>query len=319
MLDNTLIHEVHKFFKSEVSPNLFHLEETASCKLLKKVYEKMKELGLFNLELNNKELAEILTIISKYDASIGITLLSHYLAKEFIKKSKETPNESLIYTCELYNFENNNSNSLHFHLISGFTNKIVLPIIKNGNLSIESVDANGPHLKQVKTIGSLTSPIYQLENYQNLNYSSPGLEDLKLSYQIPASALACGLIQGTLETISKYASERTQGGKKIKEWSQIKTQLGELYMDGHITNSLFNQILNGKLTLAESLALHYKINLNLINITDNAISILGGFGYMKEYPLEKRYRDARHVSNLFSTGTRNQLIKIEKQGYHESH
>jgi alkylation response protein AidB-like acyl-CoA dehydrogenase len=115
--------------------------------------------------------------------------------------------------------------------------------------------------------------------------------------RISIAAMAVGTAQGAFEAALKYAQQRQQFGKAIAEFQAIQFMLADcateieaarwltlraahLKDQGHDVNK---EGAMAKLYASEA----------AVRITDKAIQIHGGYGYMKEYPVEKFHRDAK--------------------------
>jgi butyryl-CoA dehydrogenase len=116
--------------------------------------------------------------------------------------------------------------------------------------------------------------------------------------RIDIGAQAVGIAQAALEKAITYSKERKQFGKPICEFEMIQAKLAEMataitaarylvYYAAHQKDSgktRFNQeSAMCKLFAAET----------AVNVTREAVQIYGGYGYTKDYPVERYYRDAK--------------------------
>ncbi|MFH1826056.1 MAG: acyl-CoA dehydrogenase family protein [bacterium] len=111
-------------------------------------------------------------------------------------------------------------------------------------------------------------------------------------------AQAVGIAQGALDEAIKYAKERVQFGKPIITLQAIQHILADMATQTEAARALVyacaRMIDNGakNFTLYASEAKLFASD-TAMKVTIDAIQVLGGYGYMKEYPVEKMARDAK--------------------------
>jgi len=115
--------------------------------------------------------------------------------------------------------------------------------------------------------------------------------------RISIAALAVGMAQGALEASLKYAKQRRQFGQPISEFQAIQWKLADMATEieaarllTHRAAALKNQ--KKRSTKESSMAKLYAGEMS-VRVANEAIQIHGGYGYVKEYPVEKFYRDAK--------------------------
>jgi len=115
--------------------------------------------------------------------------------------------------------------------------------------------------------------------------------------RISIAALSCGIAEGALEAALQYSKEREQFGKPISEFQGISFKLAEMatkieaakqltYRAAELKNS-------GKNVTKESAMAKLYASEVAVEVADDAVQIFGGYGYIKDYPAEKYYRDAK--------------------------
>ena len=115
--------------------------------------------------------------------------------------------------------------------------------------------------------------------------------------RISIAALALGIGRGALDAAMKYAQERRQFGKAISEFQAIQFKLAtmatELDASWLLTMRAARMKDAGeKVTLESSMAKLYASEA-ACRICDDGVQIHGGYGFIKDYPAEKFYRDVK--------------------------
>ncbi len=130
-----------------------------------------------------------------------------------------------------------------------------------------------------------------------------------LRYQcLVASAGASGLMQQAYQTALAYAAERYQGGRNIIDHSHLRSILGAMATQSATSAGMLRQatsrVHDDRLVLATKGA----ITDNAVQLCTNAVQLLGGYGYMKEYGVEKALRDAAVLALFPLANTRVRLL-----------
>jgi alkylation response protein AidB-like acyl-CoA dehydrogenase len=126
------------------------------------------------------------------------------------------------------------------------------------------------------------------------------------------AAQALGIAQGALDFAVQYAKQRVQFGKPIGENQGIQFMLADMDIETEAARRLVYHV--GELIDAGSadfgrhsaIAKTYASDVAM-NVTNDAIQVLGGYGYMKEFPLERMMRDAK-ITQIYE-GT-NQIQRL---------
>jgi len=115
--------------------------------------------------------------------------------------------------------------------------------------------------------------------------------------RIGIAAMAVGTAQGAFEAALRYARQREQFGKKISEFQAIQFMLSDCATEIEAARWLTLRAADLKdrgeeINKAASMAKLYASE-TAVRVTDKAIQIHGGYGYIKDYPVEKFHRDAK--------------------------
>jgi acyl-CoA dehydrogenase len=111
------------------------------------------------------------------------------------------------------------------------------------------------------------------------------------------AARCLGSCEKLLELSMDYAMQRKQFGKPIFENQAIQHMLADMSMEIETLRSLLYRVTSmvdqGKKVIKESATVKLYASEVYNRIADRAVQIFGGMGYMKEFPVERFYRDAR--------------------------
>jgi alkylation response protein AidB-like acyl-CoA dehydrogenase len=112
------------------------------------------------------------------------------------------------------------------------------------------------------------------------------------------AAQALGIAQGALDEAVKYSRERVQFGKPISAFQGVQFMLADMAMKLEAARALVyataRMIDSGEKKFAKESAMCKCFASDVaMEVTTNAVQVLGGYGYMKEYPVEKMMRDAK--------------------------
>ncbi|MBU2500182.1 acyl-CoA dehydrogenase [bacterium] len=115
--------------------------------------------------------------------------------------------------------------------------------------------------------------------------------------RISIAAVALGLAEGAYRTALAYAKERVQFGKPIASFQAVEFMLADMATQIQASRQLTYEACRLKdcgepyAQMAAMAKLHSSET--AMFVTDKAIQILGGYGYTREYPVERMYRDAK--------------------------
>ncbi|MGC6428002.1 MAG: acyl-CoA dehydrogenase family protein [Flavobacteriales bacterium] len=134
--------------------------------------------------------------------------------------------------------------------------------------------------------------------------------------RISISALSLGIAKGAFEASLKYSKERNQFGKPISEHQAIAFKLADMATTIHAAElltyqSVNDKINNGNVTLSGSKAKYYSSEV-AVKVSTDAIQIHGGYGYTKDFIVERFYRDSK-LCTIGEGTSEIQKIVIAKQ------
>lgn len=117
------------------------------------------------------------------------------------------------------------------------------------------------------------------------------------SGRIAIAALSLGIAEGALNASIKYSKERKQFGKNLSEFQAIQFKLAEMSTDIEASRMLIYKAAYLKdkgenINTAASVAKLFASE-SAVKATNEAVQIHGGYGFIKEFPVEKLYRDVK--------------------------
>jgi alkylation response protein AidB-like acyl-CoA dehydrogenase len=115
--------------------------------------------------------------------------------------------------------------------------------------------------------------------------------------RISIAALALGIARGAFEHALQYSKEREQFGQPISKNQAIAFKLADMSTKIEASELLINQASHdkntgGNVTKSGAIAKYYSSEV-CCEVANDAVQIYGGYGFTKEFPVEKFYRDAK--------------------------
>jgi alkylation response protein AidB-like acyl-CoA dehydrogenase len=115
--------------------------------------------------------------------------------------------------------------------------------------------------------------------------------------RISIAALSLGIAKGAYEASVQYAKERHQFGKPISDFQGISFKLADMATEIMAAELLINQAcdlkMRGENVTKESAMAKYYASEVAVRVATDAVQIFGGYGYTKDFPVEKFYRDSK--------------------------
>jgi alkylation response protein AidB-like acyl-CoA dehydrogenase len=115
--------------------------------------------------------------------------------------------------------------------------------------------------------------------------------------RISIAALSIGIAKGAYEAALTYAQQREQFGKPIAQFQAIAFKLADMATEIEAADLLTDQAAARKqahlsVTKEAAMAKYYASEV-CVKVANEAVQIFGGYGYTKDFPVEKFYRDAK--------------------------
>jgi alkylation response protein AidB-like acyl-CoA dehydrogenase len=139
-----------------------------------------------------------------------------------------------------------------------------------------------------------------------------------LDYSRPAiAAQAVGIMQGALDFAARYATERRQFGKRLADLDVIRSMLADMAMKVEAGRVLTYRALaacdagDPRMTFHSSVAKCVASD-NAMSVTTDAVQVLGGYGYMRAYPVERFMRDAK-ITQIYEGTNQIQRLVVARE------
>jgi alkylation response protein AidB-like acyl-CoA dehydrogenase len=134
--------------------------------------------------------------------------------------------------------------------------------------------------------------------------------------RIAIGAQMIGLAQGALDHTIKYTSERKQFGKPIAEFQAVQHQLARAATEIHAARLMVYEAARlreaGEPFLTQAAMCKIFSSEVAERVTSLCVNLYGGYGFVKDYPVEKLYRDAK-IGQIYEGTSNLQLQTIAKQ------
>ncbi|MCW3124270.1 MAG: acyl-CoA dehydrogenase [Flavipsychrobacter sp.] len=115
--------------------------------------------------------------------------------------------------------------------------------------------------------------------------------------RISIAALSLGIAKGAYEASLKYSKERQQFDQPISNFQAIAFKLADMAVQIEVSEMLIYQAADmknrGQKMTKESAMAKYYASEACVRISTDAVQIFGGYGYTKDFPVEKYYRDSK--------------------------
>ena len=115
--------------------------------------------------------------------------------------------------------------------------------------------------------------------------------------RISIAALSLGIAKGAYEASVQYAKDRHQFGQSISKFQAISFKLADMATKIQAAELLTRQAADmknkhQKMTKEAAMAKYYASEIS-VQVSTDAVQIFGGYGYTKDFPVEKYYRDSK--------------------------
>jgi alkylation response protein AidB-like acyl-CoA dehydrogenase len=128
------------------------------------------------------------------------------------------------------------------------------------------------------------------------------IKDLSDNVLLGLTSINVGISESALKEATKYANERKQFGKQIGTFEAVQAMLANIFIEEKFVKNLLETTSNekdkGEDISVDSVICKIASSRMVENNTKSALKIHGGYGYIKDYPVERYVRDAATVKIL---------------------
>ena len=123
-------------------------------------------------------------------------------------------------------------------------------------------------------------------------------KDYLLTSRLSISALGLGIAQGALDEAVQYTNERVQMGQPIAQFQMVKGMIADMAVKVESSRALLykavNMLIEGQPGV-DAFSSMAKIACTdaAMDVANDAVQLHGGYGYLKEYAIERMFRDAK--------------------------
>jgi alkylation response protein AidB-like acyl-CoA dehydrogenase len=147
------------------------------------------------------------------------------------------------------------------------------------------------------------------------------VKDVFAGERTGSAPMAAGIIERCLEVAVKYTRERKQWGREIARFQLVQQKVANMYVAYNNTrNIVFQQIWqakNGKSNWKDACAAKLYATEAAVQVALDAVQVLGGYGYIADFPVERLARDAKLLT--IGGGTSEiQTVNLAKALYAEA-
>jgi len=134
--------------------------------------------------------------------------------------------------------------------------------------------------------------------------------------RIGIGAQMVGLSQGALDHTIAYTRERKQFGQRVADFQAVQHQISRAATDVHAARLMVYEAARlrdtGRPFLREAAMCKLFASETAERVTSLAVNLFGGYGFVKDYPVEKLYRDAK-IGRIYEGTSNIQLVTIAKK------
>lgn len=312
-MEEQFLSPVEAFVKKELMDLAEEIEKDKYSKSSTRFLDWVKETGLNlavlsenkgGLGLNIRVISLILSEIAKASVSCAISLLSHLVSHILLEKLDLPIDNSLIYSTNLFSGD--------YLISSPFSDKSVVLLNSEDELVILDYSKIEEKFEKAEFLGLKGCSILKV-NGQSITQEVEKTDIQKeklLKVLSEVLNLLCAIAEGnaknSYELAENYSRERYQGGDLIIKHKVIQEMLAK--SEAKLFAVKASYLYSIELEDSRQKILSKYLGAQLCEeVCSDCLQVLGGYGYMKDFGLERRLRDAKVINALSS---KRKLIKI---------
>ena len=183
-------------------------------------------------------------------------------------------------------------------------------------ITVQSVEIRDVHIPEAPTTSTTAASPQTGSSAQRARVSRPRCA-LFDHTRVTIAAQAVGIAQGALDFAKAYAKERKQFGRPIAEFQGLQFMLADMAMKLEAARQLTyaaackSERGDSDLTFFGAAAKCFASDAAM-EITTDAVQVLGGYGYVKDYPVERMMRDAK-ITQIYEGTNQIQRLVMARQ------
>jgi alkylation response protein AidB-like acyl-CoA dehydrogenase len=307
---------VARFARHELGPLADTMERDPLSPLPAGVLEAAGAIGLLEIDAASPLLAAVLEVLSETSPAIATVVLSNALGRAHggdglcafpCYGELFPPDPGVIASAEGAGFLLRGEARLVVNAAAATV--VVVPIEVGGRARFAAVPLKSRGVSvgaAVRTLGMRGAPTADVR-FDDVHVpghvvgaSTPGPGD----FLAPAIAILSGILRASMATAEDYARERRQGGKRIGELAAIRELLSSLRAVA--TEARHAIAVLPSIDLRSAATWFVAIRRRAERAASAGVQVLGGIGYMEDFPQARRLRDARQALCLLG---RNDVIE----------
>ncbi|GEM_PF-6326300 len=317
-----ILKPVEKFVKKELIENC-HLWDAEPQQFRKDTFRQIeKKLGILQLPEIDKEnfisnARGVVRLLASGCGSIAFIYAVNFAITSFLKERTSLPSGKLFISPVIiekddwlfyFKREKKLSGKLDGIIAGDLGEIFFLPVAREnderGWLLIEGTTSYSEENSFLPGLRPLTTGRINFENFSlkdDLLFLPQGewFEEFKSWFLIYLIPLFSGLVENALNISENYAKERFQGGQPIIEIPSVRRLLNSIRATLATLNHLSSYPIKSR--WIEEIR---KIYISIIDDAEeailNSIQVMGGYGYMQDYRVERILRDFRSIRSIFS-------------------
>jgi len=170
-------------------------------------------------------------------------------------------------------------------------------VSKSNPIELIGLKGNG-----VSSISFYSCKVTKNQIIANIEQTEDILRDITDHLLLGLTAINIGISEAASKEAIKYANERKQFAKQIGKFEAVQAMLANIFIEEKFVKNLLettcNEKDNGKDISIDAMVCKVSSSKMVENNTKSALKIHGGYGYIKDYPVERYVRDAVTVKTL---------------------
>lgn len=322
---------VSRFARETVAPKLLELNHFPDAALPDGIVPGLAELGLFELGgTDAPALAAALGALASVGAAPAAIVLANAFARSLVQATRpellaQNGHAARPLAYPLYDEPGladrapavgRSGRALELHGVAELVvnaplaELLVLPVRDGERLALCALDAAtpgvsvGPALLTLGLRGAPTADVtfshVKLPEDRLLSRDAEAaVREVAQRLRGPAAAISAAIVESSLTHATEYAKERYQGGKQIIEHEEVRRMIAEVAEAHALALEAADRLTRVALPEHRSLALFVQAKERAALATSVGVQLLGGYGYMEDYPEERCMRDAKQAECLF--------------------